>query len=293
MKRLLFVALLLIPLTDLAAQETLLVHRGTRVRVSAPSYTINRLIGSVVSLDTDTLVVLNAEDQRTFFAIPLDSITKFEVSQGGGILGERWKEVSLPGVLLSWTDLAVQEAPSIKPRDRVRIKVRSPGIRHDGFMYIGEHWLIGTVVSISADSLVLRSRGTTLAIPLSILAHLEVSRGGISRDAAASKGALIGLLIGGTVGSWLGHSLGVYHGMDAVGVVVTTFVGALIVGFPGALIGGGMGGAMGSAVENEKWEQVALPLRVSMLPDGGEYGSSAVRVRREVNSAKDLSTNPS
>ena len=82
-----------------AAQEALAVAVGTRVRVKAPSVSKHRLVGTIVSFDGDTLVVdvikrvkrwsdsptkpiqvSTIEEHHTQFAIPLNSVTRLEMS---------------------------------------------------------------------------------------------------------------------------------------------------------------------------------------------------------------------
>ena len=79
-----------------AAQEALAVAVGTRVRVKAPSVSKHRLVGTIVSFDGDTLVVdvikrvkkwtdsrqihRTIEEHHTQFAIPLNSVTRLEMS---------------------------------------------------------------------------------------------------------------------------------------------------------------------------------------------------------------------
>ena len=82
MNRKLPIVLLLVPLTRLAAEETPSIERAARMRVSAPSYAAERLIGPVVSLDSDSPVGLRAENGKLrLFAIPREVMTKFEVSR--------------------------------------------------------------------------------------------------------------------------------------------------------------------------------------------------------------------
>jgi len=88
---------LLVPLTDLAAQETPPVTAGDQVRIKAPSFYRPALIGTwiqgtVVSLSADTLVLkgrpksridpdyaLSMEDR--LWTIPHASVTKFKMSR--------------------------------------------------------------------------------------------------------------------------------------------------------------------------------------------------------------------
>ena len=92
MKRILFVGLLLIPLTTLEARETATTP-GDQVRLKAPSllhhggvgtswYRSARpswTVGTVVSVRSDTLVVM--VDRDVYSAIPVNDITRLEVSR--------------------------------------------------------------------------------------------------------------------------------------------------------------------------------------------------------------------
>ena len=89
----LLIILLLAPLTNLAAEETWIEHEA-RVRVMAPSFVADRLIGKLIAADADTLV-MHLKARAIAVTVPLDSITKFEVSRDV-LFGERWEEVPLP-----------------------------------------------------------------------------------------------------------------------------------------------------------------------------------------------------
>ncbi len=79
------VSLVLVPvltlLGDLRAQERRPIVPGVTVRVSAPSVVEKHVVGSVVSLDRDTLV-LNAEGRAAPLALPLASVSVLEVHRG-------------------------------------------------------------------------------------------------------------------------------------------------------------------------------------------------------------------
>ena len=78
-----FCASLLLPLMDVAAQELSSIELGTRVRVTAPSFGPARIIGEFAAVDLDTLK-LQEKGLATPSAIPLGSITKFEVRRSRG-----------------------------------------------------------------------------------------------------------------------------------------------------------------------------------------------------------------
>lgn len=78
----LFLAVLCFGLFEnLFAQEAPPIVPGARIRVSAPSFSRDRLIGTVASKSADTLVV-KVENGAAPLSIPLVSITRLEVSRG-------------------------------------------------------------------------------------------------------------------------------------------------------------------------------------------------------------------
>ena len=90
------------------------------------------------------------------------------------------------------------------PGERVRIKAPS----------VSKHRLIGTAVTVDADTLMLRSdkpAATPLAISLASVTKLEVSQG---RKSNTGKGAVIGLLVGVGAGFPLGYAVGPFEGDD-------------------------------------------------------------------------------
>ncbi len=80
----LLVALLVsTPLTRIAAQETMPVGVGDRVRVTAPG--VNSGAVTVVAVGNDTLVLGSDVSTR---GIPIASVTRLEVSRGRGSSGQ-------------------------------------------------------------------------------------------------------------------------------------------------------------------------------------------------------------
>ncbi len=73
--------LFLLPGNLLAQQDSQQILPGVRVRLWAPELRIQKLVGKIVSVDADTLR-LNIMDQTAPLAIPISSVTKFEVSRG-------------------------------------------------------------------------------------------------------------------------------------------------------------------------------------------------------------------
>jgi hypothetical protein len=87
---LLAAVLLVIPLSDLTAQERQIALEGARVRVAAPAAGVEQLICRAAAPQPDALVL----DCGTRFVVPLSSVRKLEISQGhkartleGGVVG--------------------------------------------------------------------------------------------------------------------------------------------------------------------------------------------------------------
>jgi len=94
MKRLLLIVLLLVPVMELAAEETSDIKPGARVRYKRHPDS-PWVEGTVVALDADTLVLRRRKEgylcyilEKDTLMIPLASTTKFEVevSKGAGCL---------------------------------------------------------------------------------------------------------------------------------------------------------------------------------------------------------------
>ena len=94
---LLAAVLILIASVDLLAQQEPPIPRGDRVRVSAPTIDSDPFIGTVVSMDADTLV-LDLAGRNASLPVPVASVTSLDVSQGttsrvisgvliGGVIG--------------------------------------------------------------------------------------------------------------------------------------------------------------------------------------------------------------
>lgn len=127
-------------------------------------------------------------------------------------------------------------------------------------------WIVGTVVTLNADTIVLRheSQTSALAVPLAAVTKLEVSGGRIPRGKNGLKGAGLGLFAGITIGGILGAA---NTGTDATSKVYV-MAGAAFFGTTGLVTGGIIGAVSG----NERWEQVPLKrLRLGLAP-GGEAG---------------------
>ena len=72
-------------LAQLVAQQKPLVAPGARVRVTAPTIVPNRVVGTVVALDTSRLLLqTNGRQARPRLEIPLASLTRLELFRGPG-----------------------------------------------------------------------------------------------------------------------------------------------------------------------------------------------------------------
>ena len=79
-------AFLLILFGNLIGQQESVVAPSDRVRVSAPTFSTKRLIGTVIALKTDTLEI-KVKSGATYLQIPFSSVKKLEVSRGSGSRG--------------------------------------------------------------------------------------------------------------------------------------------------------------------------------------------------------------
>ncbi len=152
--------------------------------------------------------------------------------------------------LLVPVSLLAQEEAVVEPGAKVRVMAPS----------FSSQWLVGTLVEMRADSWVLEVEGrdSLLALPLSSVSSLEVSRGQKTR---ALKGAVIGLVSGAGGGVLIGllsdDGPGTYPAKDR----------ALIAGVVFSVVGGLTGLGIGYGIKVDRWETVPLDrLRVSIVP---------------------------
>ncbi len=189
-------------------------------------------------------------------------------------------------VLTASVDLPGQQEPPVAPGDRVRVIVRTiddsdlylltPGTAVRRRRRSSSHRLVGTLVAVSADTVVLEVEGRAdpLALPLASVTSLEVSRGQKSR---VGKGALIGGVVGAVIGGVLGAvSIGICQSPDNTHFVPCWLNIPIVAGLGGAVgagVGAGIGAASGPA---DRWETVPLDrISVSLRPRGGGLEVSA------------------
>lgn len=165
---------------------------------------------------------------------------------------------SLAAVVGAVVLAAAPSASQVNPGARVRVWVDSPP---------PPRTIVGTANTLTRDTLVLASNGTTVQrIPTSAIGRLDVSTG---RGVVASHvvigtlgGALLGGVIGGVTsscrtGQWL------------------CFQGLAIAG--GMLVGGAAGAITGALIKGEHWKTVPLA-RLAVFPAPGHGVGMAVRV---------------
>lgn len=183
----------------------------------------------------------------------------------------RWMSVVLVTALLGqvlYLPCSAQEKRqdtfTIAPGAWVRIKAPS----------VSKRWLIGKIVTINADTLMLRSekQATPLAISLASMTELEVSQG---RKSNAGKGRRIGLLAGAGIGFPLGYAIG----EEEVSRGTVGARSAVFFGYIGLLVGA----IIGSGTHTDKWQEVPLDrIRLSISPQrhGGLTAGARVRITR-------------
>lgn len=304
MRQLFLGALLLVPLTDIAAQETPPITPGAQVRIKAPPYRdaligIPWIVGSLVSLQADTLVL--QENDSRILTIPLTYIMALEIRTEAP---KGWKAVPLT----SLHQLVILPIPpSFELGTRMRVTEFS-------------HQIVGVFVSSDTSTLVIH-KFRRRKIPWSSITKLEVSQGGGDTKLA---GTVVGLSVGGVLGLVAGvagaaeeNGLALMGGGAISGAIIGALAGAVtppgkplqgtLRGFaltgilpaglaamesfltpkdknfhlnpklvPGIGIGlgffGGLFGALtGLFTEPEEWIETPLSLQMSILPQGIGY----------------------
>lgn len=110
----------------------------------------------------------------------------------------------------------------------------------------------GTLERLDADSLVVRSGGALVALPLGVVGRLEVHRGRRSRLASLAVGTLAGVAGGALVGASIGSTVG--DDDDFFGPSFPEALG----GLAGGILGGVGGIVWGSTRSLDRWERVPL-----------------------------------
>lgn len=106
------------------------------------------------------------------------------------------KPVSKAGLELVCQRIANGGVPSphliVTPLDAVEVRARvKDGVRYDGFLYSGKHWLIGTAIEISGSALTLKIQGSGGNVELSLdnIIQLEIRESSVTawRNVPCSK----------------------------------------------------------------------------------------------------------
>jgi len=161
---------------------------------------------------------------------------------------------------IGYVPCAAQEALPVAPGLRALIIAPS----------VSTHRLLGTIVTVDADTLTLRikNQAAPLAIPIASVAKLYVSSG---RKRHLLKGAAIGGLSGVGLGAIVG--LARYSDDPPNSIVFTlskeqkVFALAIALGGVGLIVGTMIGGLAGDAGGDEIWQPVLLDrIRVGITP---------------------------
>jgi len=143
-----------------------------------------------------------------------------------------------------------------------RVRVKSSGeVGDDGRVTPskGDHWIVGTLLTIDPDYLTVAAQGRPAArtrVPRTAVTDLEISRG-----RSRGKGALIGAGIGAVVG--LGWGALVYSGVRSTGRGELGFVAPVMVPVPVGII-------VGLAIGKERWAKMSpTTLDLAVMPVGG------------------------
>jgi len=129
---------------------------------------------------------------------------------------------------------------------------------------------VGTFVAWKADTLVVETKGHTLALLWDSVTKLEVSQG---QKRNTREGVLIGLLVGGVAGAVV--AVAIYEECEPCFIDPATL--PVAVAMAGVLGGVVTGAIIGSLIKTDRWQDVALDrLRVSFGPQrDGRFGFGA------------------
>lgn len=140
------------------------------------------------------------------------------------------RPIAFVALLVVATSVRAQEAPASPAVPGATARVTVPPNQR----------VVGTIVSIDADTLVLAQQRTTLRLPTSSVRKLEIADGHAHRPSTligAGLGAVVGGVLGGAVGAGSSRSpnaqyVGTMDGA-AQGVVIGAAAGALLGGWVG------------------------------------------------------------
>ncbi|GEM_PF-3170165 len=175
---------------NLIAQEAPRVVPGSRIRVSAPTFSSDRLIGTVVSKSEDTLTLAPSSGTARL-AIPFMVVKRLEVSRGRAARGKNALKGAVIGTLVGGVGGFVLEA-GVSGDQAVAPLVGAIGGAFNGSLIgaSGKYATIGFLSGLATGALI----------------GLASDEEGDDTDAAtwaligASFGGEIGILLGGLVG---------------------------------------------------------------------------------------------
>lgn len=177
-------------ISGLIAQEGPQIVPGTRIRVTAPTVASDRLVGTAMSLDVDTLV-MKAEDWAAPLTVPIASVTRLDVSRGKVSRGKNALKGAGIGLLVGGAGGYVVEA-SVEGDQAIAPIVGAIGGAVNGSLIgaSGKYATIGFLSGAVAGTLI----------------GLAMDKEGDDTD--AQTWALIGASFGGEIGILLGALAG-------------------------------------------------------------------------------------
>ena len=174
-------------------------------------------------------------------------------------------------------ELASQSIVSVPPGSRVRISLE------EGVAPSASKRVVGTLVSMSTDSVVVRSAADDpQSFPAASVTALEVS---MDRRSRVLQGALIGALGLGTISAIQAYSeeSSCKPQTNAGGWVVTTCGspgGMAVIGFVlGGGMGAGVGALIGAFIRTDRWLLVSPDVRGAVRPSGRGVAISVSVIR--------------
>jgi hypothetical protein len=183
------------------------------------------------------------------------------------IIGRGGRRLRIPyRDILSLVD-PKQKAEKDKVVPGARVRITAPSV--------ADHRLVGTIVTVDADTLKLRMwskpQAALLAIPVACVAELDVSTGPLD--------VLRGAAIGTSLGGGLGAPTGLSSGDDEPGwVSFTAEDKAVLLAVPFGFAGLMMGAVIGRIAQTHKWESVPVDrIRMGISPQrqGGSLLSAS------------------
>ncbi len=179
-------------------------------------------------------------------------------------------------VILAFVPLASATA-QVQPGDRVRVTGHfcQPLSSNCGGGR-PEH-RVGSFVAWKADSLVIESKGDTLAVPQDLVTKLELSTGRGSTAEHQRAGAIAGFFVGSAIGIAIAAATAPEEGCGGFGPGSSKgscLVYGWVLGFSGGTL---IGGVIGSVIPGDRWADVRLDrFRVSLGPQrDGRFGFGA------------------